>query len=59
MTIACPVACPYGECRMVNLCKGDHCVREGLERDGLVLGEDGQLVPLAMSDGQLQSFPHA
>lgn len=36
------VNCPYGKCRMVNLCKGNHCVREAMEKDGWVLDKDGQ-----------------
>ena len=35
--------CPYGKCRMVNLCKGDHCVRAALERDGYMPADDGHL----------------
>jgi len=35
--------CPYGRCTMVNLCKGNHCVRQALERDGWTV-ENGQIV---------------
>lgn len=26
--------CIYGACRMVNLCKGEHCVGAALKNDG-------------------------
>lgn len=32
---------------MRNLCKGDHCVREGLERDGYTITEDGSITTIA------------
>ena len=51
------IACPYVECRMVNLCKGDHCVREGLERDGWVLGDNGELRQIPLYPDW--HFPHA
>lgn len=35
--------CPYGRCTMVNLCKGSHCVRSALEKDGWKRDADGQL----------------
>jgi hypothetical protein len=35
--------CPYGRCTMVNLCKGDHCVRAELEKAGWTTGPDGQM----------------
>ena len=35
--------CPYGECRMRNLCKYGHCVRSALEKDGYDLQPDGAL----------------
>ena len=35
--------CPYGHCRMVNLCKSGWCVREGMERDGYILQDDGTM----------------
>lgn len=34
--------CPYGSCTMRNLCKGAHCVRQALERDGWTV-KNGQL----------------
>ena len=37
------IACPYVTCRMRNLCKGSHCVRQALEKDGYRLTEDGTL----------------
>lgn len=37
------VSCPYGQCSMRNLCKGSHCVREALEKDGWKRKEDGSL----------------
>ncbi len=36
------MTCPYGQCRMRNLCH-THCVRAALEEDGWYLGADGQL----------------
>jgi hypothetical protein len=38
------IKCPYGRCTMVNLCKGEHCVRMALELDGWVKDKDGRLV---------------
>src|ERR1700721_792270 len=40
MSLTAP-ARPYGRCAMVNLCKGDHCVHEALERDGWIPDGDG------------------
>jgi hypothetical protein len=37
------IRCPYGQCTMVNLCKGNHCVRKALDDAGWIKGEDGQL----------------
>lgn len=38
-----PPTCPYGSCTMMNLCKGDHCVRQALEDDGYVRTERGTI----------------
>lgn len=35
--------CPYGVCRMRNLCKGSHCVRKALEEDGWDRQPDGTI----------------
>lgn len=34
--------CPYGQCRMANLCK-QHCVRKALEDKGWKINADGDL----------------
>lgn len=48
------MSCPYGECRMRNLCRG-HCVRKALERDGWDLQPDGDI---KKREGEQQRFEY-
>lgn len=43
------MTCPYGECRMVNLCR-NHCVRKALEDNGWRLNTQGDLEKINESD---------
>lgn len=47
------ILCPYGQCRMRNLCRGDHCVRGALEKDGYRLLHDGTLEKIEVNSRPL------
>jgi len=43
-------ACIYGRCKMVNLCKGSHCVGSGLDADGYKIDGFGNIVEKTPAD---------
>jgi hypothetical protein len=51
--------CIYVRCKMVNLCKGSHCVGAGLDRDGYKVDGFGNIVEKSSADyDDVVSRPH-
>jgi hypothetical protein len=44
--------CPYGQCTMRNLCKGTHCVRAALEKDGWQRMPDGTIEKITKEEAK-------
>ena len=42
--------CIYRQCKMVNLCKGNHCVGAGLDADGFKIDGFGNIVAKTQVD---------
>lgn len=42
--------CIYGRCKMMNLCKGSHCVGVGLDADGYKIDGFGNIVEKTKAD---------